>query len=263
MYYSIGQFSKLTKTTIATLRFYDKIDLLTPKYIDENTGYRYYISTQILELQKIISLRQIGISLDKIKLIIKSEDSKKLLKEYHHELKDKIVEMQHQEKKLQILIEKKEPYEVIVKELEDCIVFSKSGKIKNHDEIYNFIQPVAQRVLKINPTLKIISPDYSFLTYLDNEFCTENINIEFCQRINAMGRNTEDIIFKRLKGCKVACLYFWGSYKYIGGGFTYLYDWIINSGYTQCGTPRECYIDGFWNVNDVNLWLTEIQIPIK
>ena len=52
--YSIGQFSKLTKTTIAALRFYDKTGLLKPEYTDENSGYRYYSSSQLNDLQKII-----------------------------------------------------------------------------------------------------------------------------------------------------------------------------------------------------------------
>ena len=40
--YKIGEFSILAKTTIKTLRYYEKENLLKPVYIDLNTGYRYY-----------------------------------------------------------------------------------------------------------------------------------------------------------------------------------------------------------------------------
>ena len=65
--YKIGDFSSMSKTTIKTLRYYEKEGLLTPVYIDENTGYRYYESSQLLDISKIISLRQIGLSIKEIK----------------------------------------------------------------------------------------------------------------------------------------------------------------------------------------------------
>ncbi|WML32924.1 MerR family DNA-binding transcriptional regulator [Clostridium sp. OS1-26] len=40
--YSAGETSKLARTTIATLHYYDKIGLLKPAKIDEHSGYRYY-----------------------------------------------------------------------------------------------------------------------------------------------------------------------------------------------------------------------------
>ena len=40
--YQIGEFSYLCETTIKTLRYYDKINLLKPVKINTLTGYRYY-----------------------------------------------------------------------------------------------------------------------------------------------------------------------------------------------------------------------------
>ena len=64
--YKIGDFSSMSKTTIKTLRYYEKEGLLMPVYIDQNTDYRYYESSQLLDISKIISLRQIGLYLLKI-----------------------------------------------------------------------------------------------------------------------------------------------------------------------------------------------------
>ena len=72
--YSIGTFSKLTKTTIAALRFYDKEGLLKPAYTDSKSGYRYYLSSQLVTVQKILSLRQIGIPIEQIKIMINTND---------------------------------------------------------------------------------------------------------------------------------------------------------------------------------------------
>lgn len=35
------------------------------------------------------------------------------------------------------------------------------------------------------------------------------------------------------------------------------------NGYKISGDFRESYIDGVWNKNDENEWLTEIQIPVE
>ena len=76
--YSIGTFSKLTKTTIAALRFYDKEGLLKPAYTDSKSGYRYYLSSQLVTVQKILSLRQIGITIEQIKIMINTNDEQYL-----------------------------------------------------------------------------------------------------------------------------------------------------------------------------------------
>lgn len=65
--YKIGDFSNLSKTTIKTLRYYEKEGLLIPSYIDGVNGYRYYESNQLVNFSKIISLKQIGLSLSEIK----------------------------------------------------------------------------------------------------------------------------------------------------------------------------------------------------
>lgn len=49
-YYRIGEFSKLTGASIKSLRYYDKIGVLKPNYVDKETKYRYYIPEQIIEL---------------------------------------------------------------------------------------------------------------------------------------------------------------------------------------------------------------------
>ena len=56
--YQIGEFSYLCETTIKTLRYYDKINLLKPVKINPLTGYRYYSEKQINTLKKIKDVYQ-------------------------------------------------------------------------------------------------------------------------------------------------------------------------------------------------------------
>ncbi len=67
---SIGQFSKACMVTVKTLRHYDKIGLLTPEYINEENGYRFYTEEQIPVMLSIIKLKMYGFSLSDIKEIL-------------------------------------------------------------------------------------------------------------------------------------------------------------------------------------------------
>ena len=63
----IGQMAKLNHTTLATLRYYDKIGLLSPVYVNPDTGYRYYDIRQCLIFHIIQHNRSLDMSLDEIK----------------------------------------------------------------------------------------------------------------------------------------------------------------------------------------------------
>lgn len=65
-FYKTGEVAKLANLTIRTIRYYDQIDLLKPSKIDDN-GYRLYTPSDLIKLQKITSLKQMGFSLENIK----------------------------------------------------------------------------------------------------------------------------------------------------------------------------------------------------
>lgn len=67
--YSIGEFSEKTGISIRTLHYYDEIGLLQPEK-HPTSGHRIYHHQDILTLQKIISLKFLGYSLDKINSLL-------------------------------------------------------------------------------------------------------------------------------------------------------------------------------------------------
>lgn len=70
--YSIGEFAKKTGITVRTLRYYDEIHLFKPSLVSD-TGRRYYSENDFSELQKIITLKFLGYSLEEIKQFINSD----------------------------------------------------------------------------------------------------------------------------------------------------------------------------------------------
>lgn len=63
--YTTGQFAKLNGINKRTLHYYDEIGLFSPEYREEN-GYRYYTCFQTVQLELILTLRKIGLSIEEI-----------------------------------------------------------------------------------------------------------------------------------------------------------------------------------------------------
>ena len=70
----IARVARLTGVTSRTLRHYDDVGLLTPAWTGHD-GRRHYGAPELLRLQHILVLRELGISLDRISSIVDSNDS--------------------------------------------------------------------------------------------------------------------------------------------------------------------------------------------
>jgi DNA-binding transcriptional MerR regulator len=64
--FRIGEFSQIARVSGRLLRYYDSLGLLKPLRIDPATGYRYYSADQLPRLNRILALKELGLSLDQI-----------------------------------------------------------------------------------------------------------------------------------------------------------------------------------------------------
>lgn len=78
--YRIGDFAKLSRVSIKTLRYYDEIGLLKPNQIDRYTRYRYYSMEQIKDLKQIMVLKELGFTLEQIAQLTTEQLSPEQLK---------------------------------------------------------------------------------------------------------------------------------------------------------------------------------------
>jgi DNA-binding transcriptional MerR regulator len=71
-YWKVGDLAKLTGLTVRTLRFYDQIGLFSPSG-QTGTGHRLYNEADLARLQQIVSLKELGLSLEEIKSVLAGE----------------------------------------------------------------------------------------------------------------------------------------------------------------------------------------------
>lgn len=109
--FTIGEVATLLNITPKTIRHYHKIGLLDDPIRDANT-YRLYQVAHIQQLQQILQLKQFGLSLKQIKLIIQSDEpdliASIVLKQHATTLENNIAQLQHQLKMTQALLASKQ-----------------------------------------------------------------------------------------------------------------------------------------------------------
>lgn len=262
----IGEFSKISKTTIKTLRYYDEIDLIKPAFVDDN-GYRYYDIEQLNDLIIIIELRNLDFSIENIKRFLNSSDKKTI---FENQLL--ILENEFAKKKDQIsliknyisksdkgeFMEKYEAKEIIVPEEK---VYYKHGKIDTMGDLFNFILSAGTECSNANPNL--ICKNYCYVTYTANEYKEKDIEIEYVEAVTDYGTETENIKFRLDPKIVAISVKHKGSYANLAKAYSFALNVVKENGYEIVGQIREVYIHGCWDTENELDYLTEIQIPIK
>ena len=266
----IGEFSKMMQVTVKTLRYYEQKGLLLPSEVDEWTGYRYYSIYQMQRLNIIRGLQQQGFTLEEIKELLEDGEQMPSI----DQLTQKIEETEHQ---LQLLIKRRSQLlkwldshkqiktmeQISIQSLPEIIVASHREIIPNYDALgalcVNKIGPEMQRL-----GCKCPPPGYCFTIEHNKEYRSTDLDIEYCEQVEEMGKDSNIIQFKHLPAVeKALCIKHIGGYERFHESFAEAFRYMEEKGYKPVGHTRICYIDGVWNKDNPEQWLSIIQIPIE
>lgn len=178
--FSIGEISEIKGITIKALRFYEKIGLLRPHYIDPTTKYRFYSIEQFIQLDIIKAARSMEISPKDVKVILEKKDTNILLEFMNYQKESaekKILELQRiitiidtAQKTIHNSITSVTNTDIFFKELpERYIVTKKLGEDFNEKEI----------LIEYSKFYKIIEENMLISTYETGIIFTPNANSEF------------------------------------------------------------------------------------
>ena len=266
----IGEFSQLMQVTVKTLRHYEQKGLLLPNEVDEWTGYRYYGIGQMQTLQAIRDLQRLGFSLDEIKDLFDEGSHTPSIRQ----IEEKIRETEAQ---LGQLIARRDQLHGLrdsrkhitsmekfsIQSLPEIIVASHREIIPNYAALgplcVETIGPEMQRL-----GCKCPPPGYCFTMEHAKEYTPTDIDIEYCEQVEEMGKDSAIIQFKRLSAVpKALCMKHVGPYERFYESYVEAFRYIEEHGYKIVGQHRTCYVDGAWNQEDPEKWLSIIQIPIE
>ena len=260
----IGEFSKLSMLTVKTLRFYEKEGLLMPAQVDKWTGYRFYNTCQLQTAAEIKALRQLDFSVEEIKMYLGGRPITEALKEKGEELRAKQAEIAHKLSIIRYLSEDEGmSIKAVIKEIPETVVYSYEKVLADYGEVTAMVLESAQECRRLNPGIECAKPDYCFCEYPDGEYRETNIRARYSQAVTKAGKGSDRIFFRTLPATKAICVYHKGPYNRLGEAYAYIMKYASDNGYKISGVPRECYIDGVWNKDNAEDWLTEIQLPVE
>ena len=153
--------------------------------------------------------------------------------------------------------------QITIKNIPASIVYYSQTTLKKREEILSWIPEVGKACKELNPSLKCTEPYYGFCEYLDGEYKEEDVWVRYSEAVMEMGKESDSICFKELPATKVLSIYHCGSYDHMEQAYSSILKYARENGYKITGLPRESYIDGIWNKEKEEDWLTEIQVPIQ
>lgn len=141
--YKIGEFSKLSKMTVKTLRFYADTGILVPEYTDEFTGYRFYSPGQLKDAVRIQALKQMGFSLEEIREF--KEDALCVIEKKQREITLQIEKLNRHLKQLEIsksLLDREDDrmFHVVMREQECMRVKAVRQIFGSRDELWEMLR---------------------------------------------------------------------------------------------------------------------------
>lgn len=261
--YRIGMFSKMNQVTIKALRYYDEVGLLRPRFIDPDNGYRYYSSSQLEPLPRLLALRRIGYSIEEIKRVQDGESEQRILQRKKQQLMKEISDRMSMLSQIEGYLQQEDDnYHMVIKRLPEVIVASMRKIIPSFEALSSMIPEMGSQMEKAGCVCAL--PEYCFNIYHDAGYKEENIDIEVCESVVEMKEETDELKFKRMDEVPQAvCTMHKGPYENIPRAFAAAIKFVEDNDYEIIGSIRESYIDGMWNKDSEDDWLTEIQIPVK
>ena len=263
--YKIGMFANMNHVTIKTLRYYDEQKLLIPVYVDSENGYRYYSAAQIADLHRILALRGMGFLIEEIRMVISGEEEKKILQRKKQEILREITALTAKLSEVESYLMREDinlSMPVLIKKLPEVTVCAMQKRIESYDELFDMMPEMGEEMEKAGCICA--EPEYCFTQYMENGYKENDILVETCQAVTEKKEDSDKVKFRVLpEVSEAACIFHKGSYDTFHKSYAVILEYIEENGYEICGNIREVYIDGVWNKENSEEWLSEIQIPVK
>lgn len=261
--YRIGLFAQMNRITVKALRFYEEQGLLLPAKIDGESGYRYYTMRQMEPLHRILALKEAGFTIEDMKRLDASGDERSFLLRKKNAILEKIAQLTLQLSKIDGYLMaggNSLSAPVMVKTIPETVCAVMRRRIDSYDALFDIMPEMGGYMEDAGCVCAL--PEYCFTRYLEPGYKEEQILVEVCEAVTEQKADRGCLRFRTIPETRAACIYHKGSYRDFPKTYEVILRYIEENGYEICGNIRESYIDGVWNKDSEDEWLSEIQIPV-
>ena len=280
----IGDFSKLAHVSIKTLHHYDDLGLLKPVHVDRYSGYRYYEIGQLSFLNRILALKDLGLSLDQVTELLREDlstaEMRGMLRMKQMELETHLEEEQARllrvENRLRQLEVDGSPLhnEIAVKDVPAQTALVAQVVAANEEVLWparESLQTLLQKALE-SARLKPATP--WFALFDDLPYRETDLELTLAVGVDLRGgqragdwQNTPVQLQELPAVPAMASVIHTGDHATLPQAYASLYAWTQSSGYQPAGSYRELYLpESGVSATPLGLsqtGLIEVQCPVE
>ncbi|RIX52175.1 MerR family transcriptional regulator [Paenibacillus nanensis] len=269
--FRIGTFAQICGVTVKTLRHYDKLGLLKPARVDEESGYRYYSAEQLLTIRRIEGFKEQGLTLEMMRPLLTGPVTLTLAERTLLRKRKELERQIHEAQKLLAEIDERllqidrhaaaaEDTEITIRSVEPLLVAS-IRKILPKDQLCLLIDELKQYVSSQGEV-----PDHDLTIIWHSSHDEESADIEVAIPLSREIPESCRVKVHQMPAIKQAVSYtHWcNPYKDNCKAIETLQSWIANKGYSPLAAipTREVYLMSDKDIYG-QLRMAETIIPIE
>ena len=274
--FRIGEFAQIAQVSCRQLRFYDQLGLLRAAHTDSQSGYRYYSAGQLARLNRILALKELGLSLEQIGPLLKDEISPSELRgmltmkraQAERALREEEVRLRHIESRIAQINKfgAIDGYDVVKKSVAATPFLSLRYTCNGMDEAVRMIRCVAEDGAKqIRPSIRD-----KLIVASNNEHEADELDLEIGYSLtrasNTKVRIAGDLVLRagELPAVEtMATIVRQGTNAASHMSFSAIGIWIEANNYEIAGPCREVFLETVTGPPGFERALVEIQFPVR
>jgi len=266
----IGAFARIAQVSVKTLRFYDERGLLRPAHVDEWSGYRLYALEQLPRLNRILALKDLGLSLEQIAALLNDrltpEAIRGMLADTRADLARRIADEEARLRRVEERLQQIERegtmsnYDVVLKRVEPQLVASVRETIPDWEQV----QPTFNRIFDevyAHVGRHGGKPAGAALD-LWHAMGQTDMPVEAAAPLAGPIPESDRVKVAILPGvATMACAVHHGPFATLGEAHRAVARWAEANGYAICGPGREVYLQ-YERDGSQDDYVTEVQYPV-
>ncbi len=269
----IGDFSRLSQISIKALRHYDDLGLIQPEHTDKFTGYRYYTLKQLPRAHRIMALKEMGMSLEQIGIMLNTEMSLEELRGMFRLKQAEIEQRVRDDQKRLAMVEfhlnmiqsedNMPELDVIVKEIEAFHALYMSVRVTGDQ-----IEQIGDEIYKAYKNKDFVPASYPIGIFYGDEVNPDDYEFAFAIPVH---QEAEDFVLPTKGTLKVQELPSVTAVTMLLNGYSnkqliekkvLVQRWAIENGYTLCNEMRSVQYEPP-HITPPNERVTELQVVVE
>ncbi|KAB1151128.1 MerR family transcriptional regulator [Micromonospora sp. AMSO12t] len=270
--FTIGDFARLGRVSVRMLRHYDSIGLLRPAAVDPHTGYRSYRAEQLRRLNRVIALKELGLTLGQVRAIIDDAvevaELRGMLRLRRSQLEAQLAadtaRLAGVEARLRMIETegRMTSQDVVLKELPAVRVAELTGVARSYEtpDISTVIQPLYPELFRRLGAAGVV-PSGPGLAWYEATGEGESVMVHAGVTVTADPSAARDFGVVDLPAVPTAAtIIHHGPMDEVEGSIQVLATWIEANGWRADGYTRELYLD--YCPDEPEKGVTELQLPV-